>query len=57
MRFIANGQPSRKYETGWGGLQDLPVFCTLSLAYSIVSQAGDHRQPYYEGLFQEMLKA
>jgi len=40
---------------GWAGY--LPVFCTLSLAYSIIYyRVEDHRQPYYEGLFQEMLK-
>jgi hypothetical protein len=41
---------------GWAGY--LPVFCTLSLAYAIIYyRVEDHRQPYYEGLFQEMLKA
>ena len=41
---------------GWAGY--LPVFCTLSLAYSIIYyRVEDHRQPYYEGLFQGMLKA
>lgn len=39
---------------GWAGY--LPVFCSLSFLYSIVYyRIEDHRQPYYEGLFQEML--
>jgi predicted metal-dependent phosphoesterase TrpH len=41
---------------GWAGY--LPVFCTLSLAYSIVYyRLEDRRQPYYEGLFQKLLGA
>jgi hypothetical protein len=41
---------------GWAGY--LPVFCTLSLAYSIIYyRVEDHRQPYYEAFFQEMLGA
>ncbi len=41
---------------GWAGY--LPVFCSLSFLYSILYyRIEDHRQPYYEGLFQETLSA
>jgi predicted metal-dependent phosphoesterase TrpH len=47
---------AKKVRNGLGWACYLPVFCAVSLAYSIVYyRVEDHRQPYYEGLFQQML--